>query len=65
VTRLPKLKRIITAPDEFLSDGQLKSLSTELLELIPMNGIEGRSASGPTLNERGRKAERSRVGSVT
>jgi hypothetical protein len=39
--RLPKLKRIITDPDEFLSDSQLKSLSTELLELIPMEGIEG------------------------
>jgi hypothetical protein len=39
--RLPRLRRIITGPDEFLSDGQLKSLSTELLELIPMDGIEG------------------------
>ena len=39
--RLPKLKRIITDPDEYLSDGQLKSLSMELLELIPMEGIEG------------------------
>jgi hypothetical protein len=39
--RLPKLKRIITDPDDFLSDGQLKSLSMELLELIPMEGIEG------------------------
>ncbi|WP_200532220.1 ISH3 family transposase [Halorubrum sp. LN27] len=39
--RLPKLKRILTDPDEFLSNGQLKSLSMELLELIPMEGIEG------------------------
>ena len=39
--KLPKLKRILTDPDEFLSDGQLKSLGTELLELIPMEGIEG------------------------
>jgi len=39
--KLPKLKRILTSPDEFLSNGQLKSLSMELLELIPMEGIEG------------------------
>jgi len=39
--KLPKLKRILTSPDEFLSNGQLKSLSMELLELIPMKGIEG------------------------
>jgi hypothetical protein len=39
--RLPKLKRILTDPDEFLSNGQLKSLSMELLDLIPMEGIEG------------------------
>jgi hypothetical protein len=39
--RLPKLKRILTDPDEFISNGQLKSLSMELLELIPMEGIEG------------------------
>ena len=39
--KLPKLKRILTDPDEFRSDGQLKSLGTELLELIPMEGIEG------------------------
>ena len=39
--RLPKLKRILTDPDEFLSNDQLKSLSIELLELIPMEGIEG------------------------
>ena len=37
----PRLKRILTDPDEFLSNGQLKSLSMELLELIPMEGIEG------------------------
>jgi len=39
--RVPRLKRILTDPDEFLSNGQLKSLSMELLELIPMEGIEG------------------------
>jgi len=37
----PRLKRILTDPDEFLSNGQLKSLSMELLELVPMEGIEG------------------------
>jgi len=37
----PKLKRILTDPDEFLSNAQLKSLSMELLEWIPMEGIEG------------------------
>jgi hypothetical protein len=39
--RLSKLKRILTDPDEFITNGQLKSLSMELLELIPMEGIEG------------------------
>jgi hypothetical protein len=39
--KLPKLKRILTDPDEFISNGQLKSLSIELLELIPMDRIEG------------------------
>jgi hypothetical protein len=37
----PKLKRILTDPDEFISNAQLKSLGMELLELIPMEGIEG------------------------
>ena len=39
--RLPKLKRILTDPDKFLSNQQIKSLGMELLELIPMEGIEG------------------------
>jgi len=39
--KLPKLKGILTDPDEFLSNGQLKSLALEVLELIPMEGIEG------------------------
>jgi len=39
--KLPNLKRIITDPDEFLTDAQLKSLSMEPLDLIPMEGIEG------------------------
>jgi hypothetical protein len=38
--RLTKIKRTITDTDKFLLDGQLKSLSMELLELIPMEGIE-------------------------
>jgi hypothetical protein len=38
---LPRLKRILTDPDEFISNSQLKSLSMELLELIPLEGIEG------------------------
>jgi len=37
----PKLKRILTDPDEFISNSQLKALSMELLELIPIEGIEG------------------------
>ncbi|EMA48441.1 ISH3 family transposase [Halococcus salifodinae] len=38
---LPLLKEVLTDPDEFLSNGQLKSLALEMLELIPMEGIEG------------------------
>jgi hypothetical protein len=52
VMRLPKLKRILTDPDEFISNGQLKSLSMELLDLIPMEGIEGSSRSGVLLMKR-------------
>jgi hypothetical protein len=37
----PRLKRTLTDPDEYISNNQLKSLSMELLELIPMEGIEG------------------------
>jgi len=37
----PRLKRFLTDPDEFISNRQLKSLSMELLELVPMEGIEG------------------------
>jgi len=39
--KFPKLKQVLTDPDEFISNHQLKSLSMELLELIPMEGIEG------------------------
>ena len=38
---LPLLKEVLTDPDEFLSNAQLKSLALEMLELIPMEGIEG------------------------
>lgn len=37
----PRLKRILTDPDEFVSNSQLKALGMELLELVPMEGIEG------------------------
>ncbi|WP_273838784.1 ISH3 family transposase [Halococcus sp. PRR34] len=38
---LPLLKEVLTDPDEFISNAQLKSLALEMLELIPMEGIEG------------------------
>lgn len=38
---VPLLKEVLTDPDEFLSNAQLKSLALEVLELIPMGGIEG------------------------
>jgi hypothetical protein len=38
---LPLLKEVLTDPDEFLSNAQLKSLALEILELIPIEGIEG------------------------
>ncbi len=41
VVNLPKLKRVLTDPDEFITNGQLKSLALEVLELVPMEGIEG------------------------
>ena len=37
----PQLKQVLTDPDEFISNAQLKSLSMELLALIPLPGIEG------------------------
>lgn len=37
----PLLKEVLTNPDEFISNGQLKSLALELLELVPIEGIEG------------------------
>lgn len=38
---VPLLKEVLTDPGEFLSNRQLKSLALELLELVPMDGIEG------------------------
>ena len=38
---VPLLKEVLTNPDEFLSNAQLKSLALEMLELVPMDGIEG------------------------
>ncbi len=37
----PVLKQVLTDPDEFITNSQLKALSLELLALIPMPGIEG------------------------
>lgn len=47
----PKLKQVLTDPDEFISNGQLKSLSMELLELIPMEGIEGSNLDSDQIME--------------
>jgi hypothetical protein len=49
--RLPKSKHILTDPDEYRSNSQLKSLSMELLELIPMEGIEGSSLNSEEIME--------------
>ncbi len=38
--KLPNVKYILTDPDEFLSNGQLKLLPLEVLELIPIEGIK-------------------------
>ncbi len=47
----PRLKRILTDPDEYISNSQLKSLSVELLELIPMEGIEGSDLDSENIME--------------
>ncbi len=36
----PLLKEVLTDPDEFISNAQLKSLALEVLELIPREGID-------------------------
>ncbi|WP_050033563.1 MULTISPECIES: ISH3 family transposase [Halobacteriales] len=38
---LPKLTQVLTDPDEFITNSQLKTLALEALELVPMPGIEG------------------------
>lgn len=38
---VPVLKEVLTEPDEFIRNSRLKSLAMELLELVPMPGIEG------------------------
>lgn len=38
---LPKLTQVLTDPDEFITNSQLKTLALEVLELVPMPGIEG------------------------
>lgn len=40
---VPKLKRVLTDPDEFITNSQLKSLAMELLELVSMPGIKARA----------------------
>jgi len=37
---LPKLKYVLTDPDEYILNAQLKPLDLELLKLVPMEGIE-------------------------
>lgn len=39
---LPLLKDVLTDPDEFLSNGQLKAFALELLALLPLEEIGGR-----------------------
>ena len=39
--KFPSLKEVLTDPDEFVTNSQLKTLSLELLALIPMPGVEG------------------------
>jgi hypothetical protein len=48
---LPKLKCVLTDPDEFISNAQLKSLALELLELVPMEGIEGSGLDSEAIME--------------
>ena len=48
---LPKLKQILTDPDEFITNSELKTLSLQLLALIPMPGIEGSSLDSGDIME--------------
>ncbi|MFC4986713.1 ISH3 family transposase [Saliphagus infecundisoli] len=38
---IPQLKQVLTDPDEFITNSQLKTLALEVLELVPLPGIEG------------------------
>jgi hypothetical protein len=38
---LPQLKQVLTDPDEFITNSDLKTLALEVLDLVPMPGIEG------------------------
>ena len=38
---IPQLKDVLTDPDEFITNADLKALALELLCLVPMPGIEG------------------------
>jgi len=48
---LPRLKQVLTDPDEFITVSQLKTLSLGLLTLIPMPGIEGRALGSGDIME--------------
>ena len=48
---LPKLKQVLTDPDEFITNSELKTLSLQLLALIPMAGIEGSSLDSGDIME--------------
>ena len=44
-------KQVLTDPVEFITNGQLKTLSLELLALIPMSGIERRPLDSGVIME--------------
>jgi len=48
---LTKLKRVRTDPDKSITNSQLKTLSLELLDLVPMPGIEGSSLDSGEIME--------------
>ena len=48
---LPKLKYVLTDPDEYISNAQLKALALELLKLVPMEGIEGSGLDSEAIME--------------
>jgi hypothetical protein len=38
---IPRLKQVLTDSDEFITNSQLKTLALEVLDLVPIPGIEG------------------------